>query len=80
MRIIALTDGEDNLSDISALEVAKKIIRNKVLLDSFVVGTKARGLKGITLASGGKCYFPDTLEYGLSIFEDETILSATLRE
>jgi hypothetical protein len=49
-------------------------------LDSFVVGTKAKGLKGITLASGGKCYFPETLDYGLQLFEDEAILSAALRE
>jgi ubiquitin-conjugating enzyme E2 D/E len=50
------------------------------LLDSFVVGTKASGLKSITLASGGKCYFPETLDYGLQLFEDETILSAGFRE
>ena len=39
VRILALTDGEDNTSKISALDAAKKIIKNNVILDSFVVGT-----------------------------------------
>lgn len=60
-----MTDGEDNISKIKSVDVAKKIIKNNVILDSFVVGTKAIGLKSITLASGGKCYFPETLDYGL---------------
>jgi len=44
------------------VDAAKKVIRNNVILDSFVVGSDANGLKGITLASGGKCYFPKLLD------------------
>lgn len=37
-RIIALTDGEDNSSNVDAVDVTVRIIQNKIILDSFVVG------------------------------------------
>lgn len=78
-RIIALTDGEDNSSSIDSIECAKKIIENKIILDSFVVGVACEGLKSVTLASGGKCFFPKSMPEGLKLFEVETILTCRIR-
>lgn len=78
-RIIALTDGEDNHSSISSVEIAQKIITNKIILDSFVVGESCTDLKSITLASGGKCFYPKSLSDGIKLFEIETILTAKIR-
>ncbi len=58
MRIIALTDGEDNNSKISPIKLALKLIKNKIVLDSFVVGKKCLGLKALTYSTGGKAFFP----------------------
>jgi hypothetical protein len=37
-------------------KIAEKIIKNNIIVDSFVVGEDCLGLKCITFASGGKCY------------------------
>lgn len=79
-RIIALTDGEDNSSAKTANAIAKRIIENKIVMDSFVVGEECEDLKSVTLASGGKCFFPKTLNDGIKLFEVETILRAGIRK
>jgi len=61
LRIIALTDGEDNQSKIRPEEVARRIVENRIILDSFVVSHDSVGLKTITHASGGRCYCPEDL-------------------
>lgn len=78
-RIIALTDGQDNSSHITAQKAAMLILKNKIILDSFVVESFCSGLKNITLASGGRCYCPQSLNQGLELFEIETILSVSKR-
>jgi len=75
LRMIALTDGEDNDSEKTPDVIVKRIIKNKIILDSFVVSFDCDGLKKITFASGGKCYCPTTINFGLKFFEIETILS-----
>jgi len=65
LRIIALTDGEDNMSINTPETIVSKIVSNKILLDSFVVGENCIGLKTITFGSGGRCYCPKTINFGL---------------
>ena len=65
LRMIALTDGEDNQSTNDIETIVKKIVANKIILDSFVVGDNCVGLKTITFASGGRCYLPKTINFGL---------------
>lgn len=77
LRIITLTDGED--SD-PFEHLAEKLINNFIIMDSFVVGPNCNSLKSLTFACGGRCYYPETLESGLELFEIETILSTELRE
>ena len=56
LRIIALSDGLDNLSKKTPEEIVEKLITNKIIIDSFVVSHDCDDLKKITFASGGKCY------------------------
>ena len=60
-RIIALTDGEDNASKISAMEVSQLIVKNNIVLDSFVVSDSCKDLHVITKSVGGKCFKPNTV-------------------
>ena len=61
LRIIALTDGEDNESSHTPQDLVKEIIENKIIIDSFVVSESCVGLKTLTHASGGRCYCPKEL-------------------
>lgn len=79
MRVLALTDGEDNTSSHSFFDTAKILIDNKIVIDSFAVGSGCDGLKNITIASGGKCYLTRNLEESLKLFEQETVLSVRVR-
>ncbi len=67
LRIIALTDGEDTSSVTKPTEVAKRIVQNRIVLDSFVVSNDSTELKTITHASGGRCYCPKNLIEGLKL-------------
>lgn len=49
------------MSKSTASQIARKIIENNIVLDSFVVGGECNDLKAITLASGGKCFYPKDL-------------------
>ncbi|KAL4455086.1 hypothetical protein ABPG74_006468 [Tetrahymena malaccensis] len=80
LRMIALTDGEDNESKYKPGEVAALILKNRIILDSFVVSQQSLQLKAITHASGGRCYCPATITDGLKLFEIETILSVRARD
>jgi Mg-chelatase subunit ChlD len=79
LRILALTDGEDNSSSNGYIEAARILINNRIIIDSFAVGSGCDGLKNITLASGGKCYLTRSLEESLKLFEQETVLSVRVR-
>lgn len=56
-----MTDGEDNKSVSQPEKVAREIVVNGIVLDSFVVSENSVGLKTITHASGGRCYCPKNL-------------------
>jgi len=44
------------------------------------VGGECDKLKSMTLTSGGKCFFPNSLEEGIKLFEIETILCSGIRK
>ncbi|CAD8083491.1 unnamed protein product [Paramecium sonneborni] len=80
LRIIALTDGEDNESKENPQSLISRIFENQIIIDSFVVSNDCQGLKTLTHASSGRCYCPQTLAEGMSLFEIESILSVNHRE
>lgn len=44
------------------------------------MGEDCQGLKCISLATGGNCYYPKDLKEAFKLFESETLLSASMRE
>ncbi|CAD8206904.1 unnamed protein product [Paramecium pentaurelia] len=81
LRIIALTDGQDNDAyPLDPIKVAESILQNQIILDSFVVSNDCSDLKKITKATGGQCFSPQTIQEGLKLFEYETILQASIRQ
>ncbi|CAD8106696.1 unnamed protein product [Paramecium primaurelia] len=81
LRIIALTDGQDNDAyALDPIKVAESILQNQIILDSFVVSNNCSDLKKITKATGGQCFSPQTIQEGLKLFEYETILQASIRQ
>lgn len=45
-----------------------------------MVGGECDELKSLTLVSGGKCFYPQSLAEGIKLFEVETILSSGIRK
>nr|BAA09092.1 ubiquitin-conjugating enzyme [Paramecium tetraurelia] len=80
LRIIALTDGDDNQSKENPQSLVNRIFENQIIIDSFVVNNDCVGLKTLTHATNGRCYCPQTLAEGMSLFEIESILSISHRE
>mgnify|MGYP000149540891 FL=1 len=80
LRILCLSDGEDNSSEYSPFETAKKLIDEGVIMDCVVVGELSSSLKGIAFASGGYVFLPRSVSEGLRLFELETLLSVRCRE
>lgn len=69
LRILALTDGEDTGSHTSIESAAAKLIKNNIVIDSFVAGSNCEGLKALTFAAGGRCYLTRNIEESLKLFE-----------
>jgi len=51
-------DGEDNSSKVKPDYIVERLMKNKIILDSFVVGGDCLQLKNITHQCKGKCYYP----------------------
>lgn len=81
-RMICLTDGEDTVSVTTAVEIARLIQQNQIVLDTFMIGENNNhyeSLKLITLSVGGYCYSLGKFNDEMRLFECETILSASIR-
>jgi hypothetical protein len=81
-RILCLSDGADNKSDVSAVDVTIALQRSKVICDSIFIGIEDEEsmLKAISVATGGYRFRPDTLKEALHLNELETVLSTAERE
>uniref|UniRef100_A0A8C7KYJ2 Uncharacterized protein n=1 Tax=Oncorhynchus kisutch TaxID=8019 RepID=A0A8C7KYJ2_ONCKI len=81
LRIICLTDGNDVGSKTKPDEVTTKLIRFNIIVDAIVVGkVDNHMLHGISNATGGCCFKPETGTAGLKLFEMETVLSLEMRK
>ena len=60
-RIVCLTDGEDAGSVKAPLSVLRNLINSNIIVDSFIAGGKSDILKCITFATGGSCFYPQTV-------------------
>ncbi|KAJ0055397.1 hypothetical protein NL108_016877 [Boleophthalmus pectinirostris] len=81
LRILCLTDGNDDGSTIEPDVVAVNLIQSDIIVDSVLLGTVENNmLHGISIASGGCCFKPETSKDGLKLFEAETVLSLGMRK
>ncbi|XP_042170117.1 uncharacterized protein LOC112249387 isoform X2 [Oncorhynchus tshawytscha] len=81
LRIICLTDGKDDGSMTEPDAVTTKLMSLNIVVDAIVVGKVDNNvLHGISNATGGCCFKPETSKAGLKLFEMETVLSLEMRK
>ncbi|XP_030597381.1 uncharacterized protein LOC115788488 [Archocentrus centrarchus] len=81
LRILCLTDGNDVGSSNKPDQVATNLIKSNIIVDSILLGKVENNvLHGISTATGGCCFKPETSKDGLKLFETETILSLEIRK
>ncbi|XP_072226684.1 uncharacterized protein [Leuresthes tenuis] len=81
LRILCLTDGNDVGSSNKPADVAANLIRSNIIVDSILLGKVENNiLHGISIASGGCCFKPETSKDGIKLFEIETVLSLEIRK
>lgn len=81
LRIIVISDGEDNASRFDSKYICKKLIENHIIVDSCIVSTEdsVKDLVAITRLTGGLVFRPQTVEDGIKIFEQEAFLNISMR-
>jgi uncharacterized protein YegL len=80
LRIICISDGEDNKSKTTAVNIASQLLRGNIVVDSFCLGnTQNTELKTLSYLSGGYTFEPKTLEEAMAICEMEPVLSVLER-
>ncbi|XP_037314747.2 uncharacterized protein LOC119209467 [Pungitius pungitius] len=81
LRIMCLTDGNDSGSSIEPDAVTVKLLKSDIVVDSILLGdVENNTLHGISNATGGCCFKPQTTKQGLKLFEMETVLSLEQRQ
>lgn len=76
LRIMCLTDGLDTSSSARVEEVASRLQRAGIVVDSVLIGDETnKVLKSVSVATGGCCWKPETITEGLALFEVETVIS-----
>ncbi|KAM9307146.1 uncharacterized protein KZ484_000500 [Pholidichthys leucotaenia] len=79
--IVCLTDGNDVGSSNKPEHVAANLINANIIVDSVLLGkVENHVLHGISHATGGCCFKPETSKDGLKLFETETVLSLEMRK
>lgn len=84
LRILVLSDGADTKSSPSKNQtsVFNNLRSAGITLDAIVLGSDAyeqKELLGVTRASGGFIFAPDTMAEALQVMESETVVSMTAR-
>ncbi|KAM6990094.1 uncharacterized protein LKV04_009659 [Tautogolabrus adspersus] len=81
LRIMCLTDGNDVGSSEKPVPVTVKLLKSDIVVDSILLGKVTNNmLHGISNATGGCCFKPQTTKDGLKLFEIETVLSLGQRK
>lgn len=79
-RIILLTDGEDNRSNILPSNVSKMLHKNDIVLDAVVIGSSCtEDLFKIAANTGGYAFWPKTQQSLFQIFLLETVVDIRTR-
>ena len=79
-RLLCLTDGGDNSSDISPEQATNKLLKSKIIMDTVILNKELTYTHYIAKASGGYSFQPNSSQELLSIFENEPMLTLTMRK
>ena len=80
LRIICISDGEDNKSKQNVVNIASRLQREGVILDSVCLGNASNeDLKTMSHLTSGYVFGPSTLEEAMAICELEPVLSTLER-
>ena len=79
-RLLCLTDGGDNSSDISPEQATNKLLKSKIIMDTVILDKELTYTHYIAKASGGYSFQPNSSQELLSIFENEPMLTLTMRK
>jgi ubiquitin-protein ligase len=75
-RIVCLSDGVDTKSAASANDVCRRLIRDRIVMDSCSIGSEDNSqLRALSFLTGGYKFVPRTLEEAMAISELEPVLS-----
>ena len=82
LRIVCLSDGNDSNSETKAYEIAKKLQKNKIVLDAIMIGSDDPNddLHAIAKASRGYSFHPENIKDALELNELELLLSCEKRK
>ncbi|OHT12150.1 hypothetical protein TRFO_18140 [Tritrichomonas foetus] len=82
LRIILLTDGDDNRSSQSDINALPSLIyQYKIRVDSVIIGRELEHrLVALTRMSGGVILAPNTIKEGISYFDQEVFFNLDLRK
>lgn len=79
LRVVVLSDGQDTESGASLPNVAARLLRMNVVVDAVCIGddelSSFAELAGLSIASGGYCFRPESLREALRLNELEPVLS-----
>lgn len=76
LRIICISDGEDNKSTHLVHDLASQLVGYKIVVDSFCLGNANNtGLQTLSYMTGGYKFQPNNLEEAMAICEMEPVLS-----
>ncbi|KAH9872905.1 hypothetical protein J1614_005300 [Plenodomus biglobosus] len=80
LRIICISDGQDNKSQYNAVLLTSRLMRSSIVVDSFILDNEDHSdLKTLTYLIGGLIFAPKTLEEAMAICELEPVLSLLQR-
>lgn len=79
LRVFALTDGEDNASLQQPWAVAAFMQRHDIVLDAFPMAQFSRELFTMTKATRGTCVGVTSIEQGVQLFNDESLMHLPAR-
>jgi uncharacterized protein YegL len=80
LRIICISDGEENNSKNTPTDLAMRVSRNDIVVDSFCLGSaRNTDLETLSYLSGGYTFEPKTLEEAMAICEMVPVLSVLER-
>ena len=79
LRIICLTDGEDNNSASQPFPTSKYLVEHNITVDSIMLGSDCQDLKSLSFATGGFAFSFTTKEEGFSLFESDSFLGLNFR-